>query len=157
MTPHLCLSGTSSDDGLSPRWLEPSNHSARVLAVLEAARAFRKTLTTSSLTQTAAARHPADRFDAAIDAYESGSWEAAYSMAARLADGGHPAAAHLALLMLRYGAPLYRLPLQAEPIRIARWAGLVLQAKTAEKLRQRDAARATSRRTAAPRSITAIA
>jgi hypothetical protein len=65
-------------------------------------------------------------FDAAIKRYERGEWEPAYQMLALLADGGHGLAAKLALLMLRYGAPLYGTSFVATPKQVAHWARQVL-------------------------------
>ena len=84
-----------------------------------------------------------ERFAAEVQLYEEGHWEQAFTGLASLADQGHASAARLALLMLRYGATLYGMSFSAEPDQVARWAQRVL--------------RATSRATASPRSMTAIA
>ena len=84
-----------------------------------------------------------DRFDAAVALYREGRWAPAFDGLATLADQGHMSAAKLALLMLRYGAPLYGTTFAAKPTQVARWAQRVL--------------RATSRATASPSSITASA
>jgi hypothetical protein len=84
-----------------------------------------------------------DRFDAAVRLYRDGRWELAFESLAKLADQNHGPAARLALLMLRYGAPLYGASFPARPVQIARWAQRVLLA--------------TSRATASPSSITARA
>jgi hypothetical protein len=84
-----------------------------------------------------------ERFAAEVRLYEEGHWEQAFTGLASLADQGHATAARLALLMLRYGASLYGTAFSAAPDQVARWAQRVL--------------RATSRATASPRSITAIA
>jgi hypothetical protein len=67
-------------------------------------------------------------FDAAIARYEHGEWEPAYQMLAQLADDGHALALKLALLMLRYGAPLYGTRFVATPKQVAHWARQVLAA-----------------------------
>ena len=85
-----------------------------------------------------------DRFDSAVALYEAGHWEQAFEALATLADRlGHARAAKLALLMLRYGASLYGTTFAATPQQVASWAQRVL--------------RASSRATASPRSMTAIA
>lgn len=84
-----------------------------------------------------------DRFDAAATLYRQGRWAPAFDGLATLADQGHAPAAKLALLMLRYGAPLYGATFAAKPTQVARWAQRVL--------------RATWRATASPSSITASA
>ncbi len=66
-------------------------------------------------------------FHAAVALYEAAQWRKAYSMLVKLADGGHAAAARLALLMLRYGAPIYGAAFTAAPKQIARWATQVLR------------------------------
>ena len=67
-------------------------------------------------------------FDAAIALYRHGHWEQAYEMLARLADLGDAPASKLALLMLRYGAPLHGSRFAATPQQVARWARQVLSA-----------------------------
>jgi len=69
-----------------------------------------------------------ETFEAAVALYERRRWDAAYEMLCRLADRGDAPAAKLALLMLRYGAPLYGTRYAARPEQIARWARQVLQA-----------------------------
>lgn len=105
-------------------------------------------------------------FDLALELYEDGDWAAAFRAATAGADAGDPAAAQLALLMLRYGAPLYGVELRAEPRCIARWAKSVIaaasgpgpvSASSAGPADPQRAPRSTSRRTASPSSITAIA
>jgi hypothetical protein len=49
-------------------------------------------------------------------------------MLSRLADRGDAPSSKLALLMLRYGAPLYGTHFTAQPEQIARWARQVLEA-----------------------------
>jgi len=71
---------------------------------------------------------PDEHFEAAVALYERQRWAAAYEMLCRLADRGDAPSAKLALLMLRYGAPLYGTRLTAEPEQIARWARQVLEA-----------------------------
>ena len=71
---------------------------------------------------------PDEHFEAAVALYERQRWDAAYEMLCRLADRGDAPAAKLALLMLRYGAPLYGTRFTAQPEQIARWARQVLEA-----------------------------
>jgi hypothetical protein len=71
---------------------------------------------------------PDEHFEAAVALYERQRWDAAYEMLARLADRGDAPASKLALLMLRYGAPLYGARFTAQPEQIARWARQVLEA-----------------------------
>ena len=66
--------------------------------------------------------------DAAITLYERGHWAPAYTMLEQLADAGDALASKLALLMLRYGAPLYGTRFIATPKQIALWARQVLGA-----------------------------
>ena len=69
-----------------------------------------------------------EHFEAAVALYERHRWVPAYEMLCRLADRGDAPASKLALLMLRYGAPLYGTHLTAQPEQIARWARQVLEA-----------------------------
>ena len=71
---------------------------------------------------------PDEHFEAAVALYERRRWIAAYEMLCRLADRGDAPSSKLALLMLRYGAPLYGTQLTAQPEQIARWARQVLEA-----------------------------
>ena len=71
---------------------------------------------------------PDERFEAAVALYKRRRWIAAYEMLCRLADRGDAPASKLALLMLRYGAPLYGTRFTARPEQIARWARQVLEA-----------------------------
>jgi hypothetical protein len=84
-----------------------------------------------------------ERFAVEVRLYEEGHWDEAFAGLASLADQGHASAARLALLMLRHGAAVYGTAFTVAPERVARWAQRVL--------------RASSRATASPRSITAIA
>ncbi len=121
------------------------------------------------------------RFDAVVALYDQGEWREAFAQVARLADAGHAPAAKLALLMSRYGAALYAAPLRADPLQIARWASLVIDAvkwkaaaatcradrhlclvgqterPTARAQAQRPGSFPTVRPTASPSSITAMA
>jgi hypothetical protein len=72
-----------------------------------------------------------EHFEAAVALYERQRWVAAYDMVCRLADRGDAPASKLALLMLRYGAPLYGTHFTARPEQIARWARQVLEAMPA--------------------------
>jgi len=74
---------------------------------------------------------PDEHFEAAVALYERHRWVAAYEMLGRLADRGDAPASKLALLMLRYGAPLYGTRFTAQPDQIARWARQVLEATAA--------------------------
>ncbi len=74
---------------------------------------------------------PDENFEAAVALYERRRWRPAYEMLCRLADRGDAAASKLALLMLRYGAPLYGTHFTAQPEQIARWARQVLEATAA--------------------------
>jgi hypothetical protein len=74
---------------------------------------------------------PEERFEAAVALYERNRWIPAYEMLSRLADRGDAPASKLALLMLRYGAPLYGTRFAARPEQIARWARQVLEATAA--------------------------
>lgn len=74
---------------------------------------------------------PDEHFEAAVALYERRRWAAAYEMLCRLADRGDAPASKLALLMLRYGEPLYGTRFTAQPEQIARWARQVLEATAA--------------------------
>ena len=67
-------------------------------------------------------------FETALRLYEEGSWPVAFDLLSALADDHHPAAAKLALLMLRYGHALYGTGFVARPAQVARWAQCVLRA-----------------------------
>jgi hypothetical protein len=71
---------------------------------------------------------PDEHFEAAVVLYERHRWAPAYEMLCRLADRGDAPSSKLALLMLRYGAPLYGTAFTAQPEQIARWARQVLEA-----------------------------
>jgi hypothetical protein len=130
-------------DGIQPRrpppmrepseygWAHRSNSLAAAAVVLKSA--LEATPNSSS----------DERFAAEVRLYEEGHWDQAFMGLASLADQGHATAARLALLMLRYGATLYGTAFSAGPDQIARWAQRVL--------------RASSRATASPSSMTAIA
>ena len=82
----------------------------------------------------ATAAQSEETFEAAVALYERRRWDAAYEMLCRLADRGDAPASKLALLMLRYGAPLYGTPYTARPEQIARWARQVLKAPAGASL-----------------------
>ena len=73
----------------------------------------------------------ADSLERAIALYERRQWGAAFAILSRLADRHDPAAAKLALLMLRYGESLYGTRFSALPQQIARWARQVIDAAPA--------------------------
>ena len=75
-----------------------------------------------------AEEHANDAFASAVRLYEKCHWEFAFERLALLADQGHTPAAKLALLMLRYGSPLYGTNFAAHPGQVARWAQRVLRA-----------------------------
>lgn len=137
--------------------------------VLDAAMAVAQDFGRSARRAPSPTHDPQDSFDKAVALYEGAHWADAFAMLSRLADHGHVPASKLALLMLRYGEPLYATVLLAEPPRIARWARQVLDAGRVvappailrmEPLRpsaSQRALRATSRATASPTSITAMA
>ena len=62
-----------------------------------------------------------DGFAAAMGAYDEGRHALAYDRLVALADAGHPEAARIALLMLRYGPRLYGVRLAATPTQVDRW------------------------------------
>ena len=74
---------------------------------------------------------PDEHFEAAVALYERHRWGPAYEMLCRLADHGDAPASKLALLMLRYGAPVYGTRFTARPEQIACWAHQVLEASPA--------------------------
>lgn len=139
----------------APGWVDRPNRLLSVSAVLWEVRSFRSAVYPNA-TVASRATDPPD-FTALVDLYESGCWTDLYAAASLMADEGDPVAAKLALLMLRHGAPLYGVQLKAEPRRIARWATSVLQASAAAYNAPQRTPRSTSRRTASPSSITAIA
>lgn len=62
-----------------------------------------------------------DGFVAAMHAYDDGRYALAYGRLVSLADAGHPEAARIALMMLRYGPQLYGTQWSATPGQIDRW------------------------------------
>ncbi len=64
----------------------------------------------------------ASRFDQALGLYERRQWQEAFAELARLADGGHPEAASMALQMQREGHRLYAQRFAASPKQIGRWS-----------------------------------
>jgi hypothetical protein len=63
--------------------------------------------------------HP--RFEAALERYERGHYEAAFDELAALADDGHCEAARIAYQMAREGRALYPVAFRVEPGRLRRW------------------------------------
>ena len=63
----------------------------------------------------------AQRFDAALMAYERNHWPAAYAELSALADSGHPEAARMALQMRQYGPALYGRWFVASAGQVALW------------------------------------
>ena len=122
--------------------LQRCDNSAAAAQVLGTALAF-GTDASAAASGGAPSSNVGARFDTAVRLYEGGHWEQAFATLAALADHGDARAAKLALLMLRYGAPLYGTTFVAKPLHVARWAQRVL--------------RASARATASPSSITAIA
>ena len=135
------------EGGARHGWAQRSNSLASAALVLSAALACGSANSANTTAQPRGEASPAatadERFGAAVRLYESGHWEQAFRDLSALADLGHAPAAKLALLMLRYGSALYGTTFSTTPGQVARWAQRVL--------------RATSRATASPRSITAIA
>ena len=62
-----------------------------------------------------------DRFVGAMQLYHDCHYSAAYGRLAQLADGGHPEAARIALLMVRLGPQLYRNEWSATQNQIHHW------------------------------------
>lgn len=62
-----------------------------------------------------------DAFVAAMRAYDAGRYAFAYGRLAALADAGHPEAARVALMMLRFGPRLYGSEWSASTGQIDRW------------------------------------
>lgn len=63
----------------------------------------------------------AQRFDAALEAYERNHWVEAHAPLSALADAGHPEAARMALQMRQYGPALYGRELLASAGQVAQW------------------------------------
>jgi hypothetical protein len=124
-------------------WAEPSSNAAAAGRVLESVLDDCGTGLDAMRTGARVTILRDDRFDAAVRLYRDGHWALAFEHLATLADQDHMPAAKLALLMLRYGAPLYGARFRVRPVQIARWAQRVL--------------RPNSRATASPSSITASA
>ena len=124
-------------------WASHSNSLAGVGLVLTSALEFGTANAGVARLDAALPATADERFDAAVQLYEDGHWEIAFDALGTLADEGHARAAKLVLLMLRYGVNLYGTVFKVKPQRVASWAQRVL--------------RATSRATASPRSMTAIA
>ena len=70
-----------------------------------------------------------DRFGTALQALAEGRWEQAFEQLAALADGGHPEAMRLALVMVRHGQRLGGWHCPLSPQRRARWAALAWSAR----------------------------
>lgn len=75
----------------------------------------------AELATSAAAATPPTPFDAALHEFEHCRWHEAYARLAALADGGHPDAARIALLMHAHGTRLFGGHFGAEPTRRNRW------------------------------------
>lgn len=69
----------------------------------------------------------AEALEEARDLYSQGKWSAAYGRFAQLADEGQAEAAHIALLMVRYGATLYGQDCAASRSQIEHWFALSLR------------------------------
>lgn len=88
---------------LDPRWFcKALLELAFVLCLLAAARGVQAQAIAPSTPPKVA-----QRFDAALVAYERDQWPEAYAALSALADGGHPEAARMALQMRKYGTALY--------------------------------------------------
>jgi len=57
----------------------------------------------------------------ALEFYGDGHWSAAFGRFAALAERGHPDAARIALMMVRYGPELYRSAWTVTPGQLVRW------------------------------------
>lgn len=62
-----------------------------------------------------------DAFVAAMQRYDEGRYALAYGRLVALADAGHPEAARVALMMLRYGPQLFGAAWSATPGQVDRW------------------------------------
>jgi len=71
----------------------------------------------------------ADSFGTALQSLAEGHWAQAYEQLAALADGGHPEAMRLALVMARHGQRLGGWHCPLAPQRRARWAALAWSAR----------------------------
>ena len=63
----------------------------------------------------------AGSFENALQAYRDNHWHDAFAAFARLADGGHPEAARVALQMWTWGPRLYGVEFGASPQQLDRW------------------------------------
>ena len=99
--------------------------------------------TTGSMSASGSNVDDQELFLNALSHYRQDRWETAFGELSELADRGHAMAAKLALLMLRHEVTLFETSFVATPRQVAKWAQCVL--------------RASSRATARPRSMTAIA
>lgn len=79
------------------------------------------TLAGPPLTMTAHAQPVPSRFEIAQADYDTGHYGRAFAEFALLADDGHCEAARIALLMWRYGKPLYATEFQLPRERLDRW------------------------------------
>ena len=101
----------------APRWLcEALMVVAFVLCLLSAANGVQAQTVAPSTPPTVA-----QRFDAALLAYERNHWPEAYAALSALADNGHPEAARMALQMRQYGPALYGRWFVASAGRVAMW------------------------------------
>lgn len=69
------------------------------------------------------------RFEQALQAYEIQHFQEAYQGLVRLADEGHAEAARIALLMVRYGQPLYGIECIASAQQRDRWARVTVASR----------------------------
>lgn len=70
-----------------------------------------------------------DRFELAMQAYETQHFQSAYDQLVRLADEGHAEAARIALLMARYGRPLYGIECAASGTQRVAWTRTLVAAR----------------------------
>ena len=109
--------GIQRQGDFDPRWFCKALMAvAFVLCLLLAANCVQAQTGASSTPPTVA-----QRFDAALVAYERNHWPEAYAALSALADNGHPEAARMAHQMQRYGLALYGREFVASASQVALW------------------------------------
>lgn len=71
-----------------------------------------------------------DSFSTAMQDYDDCHYTVAFRTLAALADGGHPGAARIALLMVRFGPQLYGSQWAASPDQIDKWARVASESRS---------------------------
>lgn len=118
--------GIQRRGAFDPRWLCKALMAvAFVLCLLSVANGVQAQTVAPSTPPTVA-----QRFDAALLAYERNHWPEAYAAFTVLADGGHVQSARIAAQMHRWGPRLYSMRFAATPAQQALWQQLAADPAT---------------------------